>query len=188
MSKIIVDVEQGAAALFHDLTEPPSDGSALPPEAVHTALAFADRLGLDRAKLGPVEVGHLFDTINHAVEAIGEGNAEPGAAPDQGAPAEPAANQPGPAAVEPGEPPAPESAIVAAERVVGSPPAAPLNPGEPPHGPAVTDLPPVTAPDQGNEICPKCAGFRTILEAGAVTVCPECKGSGQVAIKAAPAA
>lgn len=181
MSHIVVDLEKGAAALFHSLDDGSvSNVAALPQDAQDAVKRFAAILGVPDPEITGDAAGWLFDLLMHATEAI-SGTGAAAAADTPPAAAAAVDRQPGAAAIEPGGEKAPvsqaqptpaEAAAVAAE--------ANQQP-ETPHGPADTDLPPVTEPREGQEICPKCSGFRTVLEHGAVVVCPLCHGAGEVA-------
>lgn len=188
MSHIIVDLEKGAAALFHAVDDGSvSDVAALPPEATATIQRFAENLGIPAGEITPNGAGWLFDVLMHATEAIS------GAAGHTGADVEPPAQQPAPVGGAGGPQEPIETAPPSNERepapVAESQQVPPLNPGgAPEHGPADVDLPPVSTPQAGFDICPKCSGFRTVLEGGTVTVCPECRGAGEVPTQTAPVA
>lgn len=181
MSTLLVDLEKGAAALVHELTEPPSDGSQLPEAGLKAAAELAEHLGLDATTLGPKHLGWLFDLVDAAVTAAtapAEGHAQAGAPstpPESAGAPESAPEAPKPPETAPGsEPSAP-------------PPAA--EPATPPSEPAVppssvdeaSALGQLTEASAGLELCPTCQGFRTIVVNGQVELCPTCHGVGEVA-------
>lgn len=180
-SRILADLESGAVTLIHELEQPPTDGSQLPPEALGPVASLALKLGLEVEKLTPTSLGWLFDIATTAAESVAEhveGHAQAGA---------PAA-QPEPAA-------APQTAVeapVAAETEVSAP-AAPgehvvtdavapdINHGAPAPDEGAHPATPVTEAKPGMVICPTCQGFRTEVKPnGDVVTCPTCNGHGEV--------
>lgn len=71
-SRIIEDVENGSMVLVHDLETPPTDGETLPAEAATVAKALAQKLGIDHTKLGPFQLGWLFDVVDHVIDSLSE--------------------------------------------------------------------------------------------------------------------
>jgi len=92
-SRIIEDVENGAIILIHDLEAPPTDGETLPAEALAVAQGFAQKLGIDHTKLGPFQLGYLFDTVDRVIHALSE---SPGSGQAQAADTEAVAPAPDP--------------------------------------------------------------------------------------------
>lgn len=185
MSKVAVDLDSNTAVLVHDLTEAVSDITQLPAEAHGAIQRLADSLHVGTESMNNNSAGWLFDLLMAATDAIGGGPTADAAAPAAAPAGIDPSHVPGPTPIEPPATAEPGAGQAQAPGAVPDAAPEPTDAVAVDHGPADTDLPPVTVPDAGYEICPKCSGFRTILDSGAVVVCPECKGAGQIPVASA---
>jgi hypothetical protein len=181
VSRIIVDLETGAAMLLHDIPESVVDGDTLPDDAVKAVKSLAGVLGVLETDLTGAAKGWLFELIEHLSEAAGaafSGHASAVTAPESAETPPAASETPSEAAPPPTEG---TPSLGAGPTPTTHSPAGPNAPTA--SGAKLEDLPPVTVEtvSPGNQLCPTCQGLRTQFIEGGLRPCPKCLGAGEVA-------